>query len=184
MQFRIPTAHMAILPSRLGTGPEKVVDYAKQLAREDGSWDEVYCLFDRDDHVHYQAALAKAQSLDKQIKTRHSKQVVRFAPIPSVPCFELWFLLHYEAITREEHRSSIHQKLKVHLPDYHKARTDMYRKTSARLHDAVGRAAVLRKRKHETGNDNPSTEVDILVQRLLEIGCMATNTTRGKAGTR
>jgi hypothetical protein len=49
---RIPSAHWTILPSELGTGPEKVVEYAERRAREDGTWDEIYCVFDRDDHAH------------------------------------------------------------------------------------------------------------------------------------
>jgi hypothetical protein len=184
IQFRIPTAHMSILPSRLGTGPEKIVEYAERKAREDGSWDEVYCLFDRDDHVHYQAALAKACSLDRRIRNKHQVEPIRFTPIPSVPCFELWFLQHFQDSSREEHRDSISRKLKVHIPGYHKAWTDMYRRTGSRFGVAVARAEMLRKRKSETNNENPSTEVDKLVLRLMDIGNIAMHSPTGKAGTR
>jgi hypothetical protein len=37
---RIPSAHWTILPSELGTGPEKVVEYAERRARQgEGSSD-------------------------------------------------------------------------------------------------------------------------------------------------
>lgn len=106
-EYNIPTAHWAILPSDYGTGPEKVVSFAEDKARKDGSWDEVYCIFDRDDHAHYREAIQAASGLDGRLKTSVPVSPVRFKAIPSVPCFELWFLLHFEAVTREEHRARI-----------------------------------------------------------------------------
>lgn len=168
--YRIPTAHWAILPSELGTGPEKVVAYAEAKARRDKSWDEVYCIFDRDDHAHYREAIRAASELEGKLKTSEPASPVRFAAIPSVPCFELWFLLHFEPVAREEHRDEVARKLAAWIPGYEKNFDDMFVRTRDRLASAYVHAEEGRRRAAMTGNDNPSTDVDILVKRLIEIG--------------
>jgi len=170
VHFRIPQAHWIALPSGFGTGPEKVVAFAENKAKEDGTWDEVYCIFDRDDHLHYHEAITKARSLDGKIKTKNPIAPVRFKAIPSVPSFELWFLFHFSALTREEHRDTITHLLKAEMPDYGKNRRDMFKITFPSLNLAFTRAATARQRREDTGNDNPSTDADLLVKRLFEAG--------------
>ncbi len=171
-EYRIPTAHWAVLPSDYGTGPEKVVTYAEAKARRDGSWDEVYCIFDRDDHAYYREAIGAARALDGKLRTKAPAAPIRFAAIPSVPCFELWFLLHYEAVTREEHRDAITRRLKAWIPDYEKHLDNIFARTREWLAAAYVHAADERRRASVSGNDNPSTDVDLLVRRLIEIGDM------------
>jgi hypothetical protein len=171
-RWRIPTATWTILPSNFGTGPEKVVLYAKSLAREKKAWDEVYCIFDRDDHEHYREALVQARDLDGTIRIEDSDSRAAFYAIPSVPCFELWFLLHFREVTREMDRHEAKRILTSFIPGYEKSSPDMFAKTLRGLEDAYARAAEERIRRRETGNDNPSTDMDILVKRLFEIGAM------------
>ena len=123
----------------------------------------MYCVFDRDEHAHYREAVARAAALDGK---------KRFVAIPSVPCFELWFLLHYEAVTRELERDEARRRLKEYIPDYDKNLTNMFIRTSEQLETAYRNAARERALKAETGKDNPSTDMDILVKRLFEIASM------------
>jgi hypothetical protein len=176
-EYRIPTAHWAILPSDYGTGPEKVVAYAESKAGRDGSWDEVYCIFDRDDHAHYHEAIRSAHAIDGKLRTEEPAAPIRFAAVPSVPCFELWFLLHFEAVTREDTRDAIARRLKAFIPEYEKNLADMFSRTRGELEAACSRAAEARRRAASTGNDNPSTDVDILVKRLIEMGDMKNSST-------
>jgi hypothetical protein len=169
---RIPTAHWKVLPSTLGTGPEKVVEFAEGLARSRAGWDEVYCIFDRDEHAHYREAVARAAYLNGKIRGKAMVSPVRFVAIPSVPCFELWFLVHFEAVTRRLERDEAQRNLQRQMPDYDKNLPDMFARTKERLESAYGNAACERIRKSDTGNDNPSTDVDILVKRLFEIAAM------------
>jgi hypothetical protein len=172
-KWRIPALNWVILPSELGTGPEKVVEYAELKARQEGRWEEVYCVFDRDDHLHYTNAILKAQSINGKIKTKGKESVtIRFAAIPSDPCFELWFLIHFQPITREEHRDEILRLLKSCVSGYSKGCRGMFNRTVADFEKACEHAELLRKRKMQTGNSNPSTDVDILVKRLNDIGKM------------
>jgi hypothetical protein len=48
----------------------------------------------------------------------------------------------------------------------------MFSLTVGDIEKACKHAEVLRQRKRQTGNSNPSTDVDILVKRLNEIGKM------------
>ena len=171
-ELRIPTAHWTVLPSALGTGPEKVVEYAEKLARSGAGWDDVFCIFDRDEHVHYREAIARAAALEGKIKPRGAASPLRFTAIPSLPCFELWFLLHFESVMRELGRDEAQRALKRQMPDYDKNLPDMFIRTKERLETAYSNAALERRHKTETGNDNPSTDVDILVKRLFEIAAM------------
>jgi hypothetical protein len=96
----------------------------------------------------------------------------RFARIPSVPCFELWFLLHFDAVTRGLERGEARRYLTRRMPDYDKNLPDMFARTKEQLEAACRNAASARARRAQTGNDNPSTDVDILVKRLFEIAAM------------
>jgi hypothetical protein len=172
-RWRIPALDWKILPSKFGSGPEKVVDYAETQAREEGRWEEVYCVFDRDDHHYYANALIKAQNISGKIRTKGREGVpISFTAIPSDPCFDLWFLIHFKLITREEHRDEILRLLKIAIPGYSKGCRGMFDRTIGDLNKACKHAESLRQRKSQTGNSNPSTDVDILVNRLNEIGKM------------
>lgn len=172
--WRIPALNWAILPSELGTGPEKVVEYAERKARQDGRWEEVYCVFDRDEHQHFADAISKTQTISGKLKTKGREGVpISFTAISSDPCFELWYLIHFQPITREEHRDEIRQLLTKFVPGYTKGCKGMFNRTIADLEKACKHAELLRQRKKHTGNNNPSTDVDILVIRLNEIGKMS-----------
>jgi hypothetical protein len=137
-----------------------------------GRRDEVYCIFDRDDHAHYREAIRKALELDGKLATKPPRTRIRFNAIPSIPSFELWFLLHFETLTREEDRCAVLRKLKCFVPDYEKSLVDMFERTFSRLASAYTGAEEERRRKAMAGNDNPSTDMDILVKRLFAIGEM------------
>ena len=100
---RLQTANVEVQPGELGTQPIQVVQYAKSLF-ENGdrhkqiqprAFEQVYAVFDRDDHRTYFDALQLAESLDGKLRN-DNKQPVSLKAIASVPCFELWLLLHYE----------------------------------------------------------------------------------------
>ena len=77
-----------------------------------------------------------------------------------------------EAVTRELERDEARRRLKEYIPDYDKNLTNMFIRTSEQLETAYRNAARERALKAETGKDNPSTDMDILVKRLFEIASM------------
>lgn len=147
---RLHTANVVVQPSKLGTAPVQVVKYAKALF-EDGdrhrhiqprAFEQVFAVFDRDDHDSFFDALDLAKSLDGKLRN-DARQPVRFKAIASVPCFELWLLLHYEDIGAPLHRDDVMRLLRKHFPDYVKGARGAFATTRGHLDVAMLRAEAL-----------------------------------------
>ncbi len=125
--YRLHAANIQVCHSASGTSPLQVVEYARDLfLRGDPhtkigarAFDTIYAVFDRDDHQNYFAALDLAKKLNENHKN-DDKRAVQFFSIASIPCFELWLLLHFEDINAPLHRNDVSKRLKTHLPDYEK----------------------------------------------------------------
>lgn len=60
-------------------------------------------MFDRDEHHTDHAALQRVAALNGRLE--HDERVkVPFEAVVSVPCFELWLLLHFEDMFAPLHR--------------------------------------------------------------------------------
>lgn len=77
--------------------PAKLVEAAVRLMRDETRaakrskldkqyWPAVWCLFDRDEHQHVDAALKEADAAGVRVAFSH-------------PCFEVWRLLHHKPVT-------------------------------------------------------------------------------------
>lgn len=172
---RLHTANVVVRPSK-HSDPLQVVQYAeklfkfgdKNLSIQPRAFEQVYAVFDRDDHDSYFEALTKAESLDGKLKN-DNKQFVRFQAIASVPSFELWLLLHYEDIQRPIHRDEVMQRLKNHIPDYEKGATRAFSITRERLSVATQRAEKLAKRFNARTEHEPFTAIVDLVELLINL---------------
>jgi hypothetical protein len=164
-QQRIASAHIEVLHSALGTEPRQVVDFAHQRFLANREFDCVFAVFDRDDHRTYPDALARARTLDNKLRN-DIRQLVRFFAVPTVPCFELWLLLHYQNQIAPLHRSDAFNRLKTYIPGYSKGARDIYALTEPKIDDAIERAANLRRIHTANSGTDPYTDVDTLVGRL------------------
>lgn len=84
----------------------------------------------------------------------------------SNPNFEYWLLLHFEDGNRVQSPKDCLTRLREHLPDYQKS-VDMSKITRECFETAIQRAKVRHKNKVETGSKIYSTNVHILVERIL-----------------
>lgn len=90
--YQLHSANVEVQPGRLGTAPIQVVRYAQQLFESGDlrkgirprSFDEVYVVFDRDEHKSYFDALNLAASLDGKLHNEERQQV-RFRRSPAFP---------------------------------------------------------------------------------------------------
>lgn len=173
---RLNTMNVAIYPSALGTEPSQVVAYAQHLF-ENGdsnkkisrrSFDKIFAVFDRDDHRTYFDALAQARSLDKKLKNDLG-ELVDFRAIVSIPCFEMWLLLHFEDIAAPLHRDEALERLRNHINDYEKGAGGSFEITSNRLEIACNRAELLAENQNEYGPPAPFTNIHTLVSMLLNL---------------
>lgn len=87
IELEIPAPRVQIRTSNDPT-PESVVTKLNEILREENEFEFIFCVFDRDSHSSFTTAIREIQKLDK--RTNLSKIVA----IPSIPCFEIWFLLH------------------------------------------------------------------------------------------
>ena len=175
-KFRLNTANVAVQPSQFGTTPLQVVEYAEHLFLNGDEYreipkkgfEQVYVVFDRDDHETYHNALAKAAALNGKLR-KELKQEVKFEAIASVPCFELWLLLHFEDVQAPLHRTEVYQRLRQYLPNYDKGQAGHYAQTSQNLEDASRRAEHLGQLTTAHDGTEPYTDMHRLVHLLTTL---------------
>jgi hypothetical protein len=136
-------------------------DAARLDARRAGdpnlAYDEVWCVFDVDQHARFNSACLLAAEAGIRVAL-------------SNPCFELWLFLHFA--DRTAHLSTVQARrlLKGHLPRYDKhIRFD---ELEHGYSDAVARAQTLERRHAEQGSPgaNPSTGMHHLTERIRQFG--------------
>lgn len=174
--YRLHTANVEVRASELGTAPIQVVQYARDLFEhgdqhrniQPRAFEQVYAVFDRDDHGSYFNALRLAESLDGKLKN-DARQFIRFKAIASVPCFELWLLLHYADIQAPLHRDEVMHRLKQHLPGYEKGARRVFVTTRERLAVATQRARTLAAKFTADTAPEPYTAIVDLVALLTTL---------------
>lgn len=172
--FKLVTTDIKVTGSKYSC-PKKVVDYAIKLYEEtkgtSKEYDLVFCVIDKDTHANYLNAI-------NFVKNHKYSAILNI--INSVPCFELWLLLHYECTTKiftKTVRSSIctsliENDLKKYLPKYKKNISDLkdedlkYIFNYGTIKIAKTRAKQISKSCLE---DNPSTKIHELVDKLEEM---------------
>lgn len=147
-------------------GPKKVVEMAKRARasaaalakRQDDpflAYDEVWCVFDRDEHPHFNAAIDMAQANGLQLAV-------------SNPCFELWLLLHFRESPGARHRDELALLLRRdHVPSYDKG--VQFGELAAGVKHAITRAERLAQEAARLGEDphkNPTTGVFRLIRAI------------------
>lgn len=166
--FRIPSAHIRVFHSNLGTEPRQVVDFAERKFLETREFEWVYAVFDRDSHRTYHEALARAAELDNKLRNKE-RNLVRFVAVPSVSCFELWLLLHYVDQQAFCDRHEMFRKVGQHIPAYEKGSPGIFALTEAYIATAKRRAEWLRGRFSPHSGTDPYTDMDLLVGKLLSV---------------
>lgn len=154
-----------------GVSPDRVVAHALALYDEDAvagdAFDRVYCVFDRDNHTTFDAAVQRIQALNAAGKP--------FVAITSTPCFEVWLLLHFgysdqpfHAAGKKSVGDQVVSALKT-MPGftkYGKGQKGVYGLLKDKLADALNHAVRLRQHGAATNSINPATNVDELVKTI------------------
>jgi hypothetical protein len=146
--------------------PKGLVELAKQRrdsARRDAKrekddsllYDEVWCVFDVDDHAKLLEAIQQASAVSIDIAV-------------SNPRFEVWLLIHFRDqwayITGEQCQSALRQ----YLPGYGKKVN--FSQVENKGHDAINRARQMEERAKLNGKifDNPTSGVWRLVTKICQ----------------
>ncbi|MBP6652732.1 MAG: RloB domain-containing protein [Xylophilus sp.] len=163
--------HVVCVAPNDGTSPKSVVSHALALYEKDDkagdAFDQVYCVFDRDNHTTFNAAVQRIQALNAAGKP--------FEAITSKPCFEVWLLLHFDYTDQPFHAAGKKSeggqvvsalKTKQGFDKYGKGQKGVYGQLKTKLANALNNAERLRKQGLNTGSVNPATDVDILVKAI------------------
>jgi hypothetical protein len=173
---RLSTAHVLVQQGGLGTAPLQVAQFAKQLfengdvARriERRAFDHVFVVFDRDRHESYEQALDALERMNMRLRN-DAGQPVPVDAVVSVPCFELWLLLHFQDVRASLDCSEACRRVKQHVANYEKGRGGYWAQTKDRLATALERAQQLEGQGRARDDSQPYTAVGTLVNHLLEV---------------
>ena len=167
--YRLSSANITIVPGN-GNDPVSIVKHAFEEYRRAGEiYDRVFCVFDRNGHANYQEAmnLIAASQIGRDGKLQE---------ITSVPCFELWVLLHFAFSTApfvaaggRSACDNVINAVRVHMPEYDKALSDVFERLHPQLDTALSYGERLTKHNRDTDSVNPATRVHELVRYLREL---------------
>lgn len=152
----------------IGANPTSIVKFAEERykanKRDGAPFDKVFCVFDKNSHADYPRAVA-------QLKNKAD-----FEAIVSVPCFEIWLLLHYNYSTKPHQKvgnksacDQVISGLTEHIPHYRKGMRNIFAHTEKELATAITNAKRTLAAAQKANTDNPSTTVHILIEHLQTI---------------
>ena len=140
------------------------LDLYEEDARQGDAYDAVYCVFDRDKHTTFGAAVQRTKDCQAPL-----------IAITSTPCFEVWLLLHFGYTDQPFHAAGkksvgdqvvAQLKRKPGMGQYGKGQQGIYVQLKDKLDSALNNADRLRQHGKDTGSINPATDVDQLVLTL------------------
>ena len=158
-----------------GSAPISVVECGTRILNEDSDFDQIYFVFDKDSHASYASALSRVKNLRKK-RTYNNKSI---SAITSNPCFEVWFLMHYQAYTRPitaaGGRSACENVIRVlkkfpEFYNYNKGNRKLIELSVGRLEEAKENSEQVLKLCEASGTSihygNPTTLVHKLISAL------------------
>ena len=163
--YRLSTANIKVVGR--GADPKTVVRDAKEQLKSENdlgeNFDEVYCVFDRDEHTTFLEASNEAEAAGLKLAR-------------SWPCFEFWLRLHF-GFTRQPYAQSggrtqaqnCGRELRGFLGGYKKAGEGVFLALADRLDAAKVNATRALNDARVTGDFNPCTEVHELVDYLQSL---------------
>ena len=155
-----------------GSAPINVVEDGKKALEQDSDFEQVYFVFDRDSHATYDEALKVVKTLQKEQDYRG--KTIRAAT--SVPCFEIWFLMHVSASRKpyagKSPGADLLSELRKngHFSDYVKGKCVQFEVIKKFRDTAKSRAVSFLEQAEKNGepefHENPSTRVHLVVGAL------------------
>jgi len=165
-------ADVQVCGAECGTDPMSVFNYAMELFDQDRTFDDVFCVFDKEGTKERKLKYDEARRKITQKKMGKGKSITA---IHSVPCFEFWYLLHFNfsdaPFVAERERScadmavSALKKIKG-MEKYEKSSNNVYDILKDKLDVALINGPRSLASAEARGSDNPSTNAHLLVQAL------------------
>ncbi len=166
-ELNLSSVHVEVCGKECGSAPISVVDYAKQKKESQTStihdeYDKIFCVVDVDDHPTLADAIQKARDNDLEL-------------IISNPCFEYWYILHFERIGKAYiSRPKLFHDLSQHLGQrYEKSGCDFFDIIYPRTDTAIRHSKKILSSQWQHEQDpckcNPSTHVHRVIESIKNI---------------
>ena len=156
-QWSLSSLQVTIVGEECDSAPISIVDYAKSQKDEHNT---IWCIMDVEQHKTLAGALQEAKDNGVQVAL-------------SNPCFEFWFLLHFEQPAGSFPRGKDVQKaLQAWHPGYKKGKPATFGEFYAFTNRAIRNSkAVLRAMGNpdDLSNCNPSTHIHRVVENLKNL---------------
>ena len=169
-KLHLGTVNVKICGKECGSAPISVVGFAKEQKSEiktsttQDDYDEIFCVVDIDDHPRRQLQDAIQKARDNGLKL-----------IISNPCFEYWYVLHFEKTGGSyTNRPELYKKLAILLGHkYEKSGCDFFETIYPRTKTAIDNAkAILSGQWHneeDLSECDPSTDVFRVAECLMDL---------------
>lgn len=169
--YEISTANIRI-SGDCDPDPMSVVRHGQALYREESRkpepFDKVFCVFDRDNYGE------KFYEAIRFIESLKPKDV--FKAVTSIPCFEVWFILHFgyystafETVGKKTCGMRTVEKLEEFWPDYKKGAQGTFEHLLNDIETAKAMSLKLAKESARQNSTNPLTDVHELVAYLQKV---------------
>ena len=154
-RIRIDMGETGAVPQTLVDGARRDVDNNRTRRRAGPLYDEIWCVFDVDEHPNVKGTIDRA--LRKNIKLAVSN-----------PCFELWLVLHFQDQTAYIGRNDAQRLARQHgIIEGKEVRPEMFDQLEDRYEDARQRVRML-DRKHDGDGSPPRSNPSTGMWRLIE----------------
>jgi hypothetical protein len=161
-----------VLEKPPGSAPITIVDFALDYCHKNDGIDFVFCVFDQDEHNTFHAACDK---LNRYKSPRSAKSKPEIKAIISIPCFEIWPLIHFTYTTKGYSRNgskspgdNIYDDLLKVFPGYSKTMTNLFSQLNPKLTIALKNASRLSTHNIQSKTTNPSTNMHELIDFIYE----------------
>ena len=170
--FRLNAANVVIVPSK-GSAPISVIEHAIETAKQTEGIDQIACVFDHDNHESFERAI---NTINNHKPKQKDKSKPKYLIITSIPCFEIWLLLHFRLTTKPfqptKNKSAAElliSNLQKDIPTYTKNNTIWFNNLISRIDDAIKNAKQLDKQNKNDKFSNPSTKIHLLIEHLMNL---------------
>ncbi|MBE0627112.1 MAG: RloB domain-containing protein [Burkholderiales bacterium] len=165
IHYGLSTAEVVVAENTVGSAPKSVVQCAERKCAERGGYDKVFCIMDRDGHESFDQARATIKTL-----AGRKRKPLPIEEAVSIPCFEVWVLLHFERADPPFTRcTDVIQRIRDnHMPGYEKADRVVIQQLMQKINEAVSNAQWLEARAADN-NHNPFTSIHKVVRHFIDV---------------
>ena len=166
--FQLSTAEVKIYGKECDSAPINLYQYGENYLKKDHDFEYVFFVFDKDQHESYQRAINAISELANKRNYRNK----RIKAIISVPCFELWLMLHmcYSAKPYQNADELIKDLKKEPIfQNYEKSNAAYFDAIKDKIDTAINNSEKLCKDAKDVAQQNPSTlihEIAIVFKEL------------------